>query len=50
MSLYDLTGRKVFEDEFQPALSVSAFNNGMYFIRIVTSEGQVITQKFIIEK
>jgi hypothetical protein len=50
MSLYDLTGRMIYEGVYQPTISVSDLNNGMYFIRIVTTEGQVITQKFIIEK
>ena len=50
MSLYDLTGRKVYEGEYQSKISVSSLNNGMYFIRIITVEGQVINQKFIIEK
>ena len=49
-SLYDLTGRRVYQGEYQPKISVSGLNNGMYFVQIVTAEGQVITQKFIIEK
>ena len=48
--IYDLTGRKVLQGEYQPNISVSHLNNGLYFIQIVTDEGQVINQKFIISK
>ena len=50
VSIYDLTGRKVLQSEYQPNISVSHLNNGLYFIQIVTAEGQVINQKFIISK
>ena len=50
LSIYGLTGRKVYQGEYQPTISISDFNSGLYFIHITTSEGQVITQKFIIEK
>ena len=50
ISLYDLTGRQVFQGEHQPEIYVGNLNNGMYFIHIITAEGQVINQKFIIEK
>ena len=50
VSIYDLTGRKVLQGEYQPNISVSHLNNGLYFIQIVTDEGQVINQKFIISK
>lgn len=50
MSLYDITGRKVLEAEGQSELSVDHLVNGLYFIRVITAEGQVINQKFIIEK
>ena len=50
VSVYDLTGRKVLQGEYQPNISVGHLNDGLYFIQIVTAEGQVFTQKFIIEK
>ena len=50
ISIYDLTGRKVYQDEYQHEISVSNLDNGLYFIHIITSEGQVINQKFIIRK
>ena len=50
VSIYDLTGRKVLQGEYQPNISVSHLNNGLYFIQIVTDEGQVFNQKFIISK
>ena len=48
--IYDLTGRRVFEGEYQSEIPVSQLNNGMYFLSITTTEGQVFTQKFIIKK
>ena len=49
-AIYDLTGRKVYQGAYQPEIGVSGLKNGLYFIQIVTAEGQVFTQKFIIEK
>ena len=48
--LYDITGRKVYQGAYQREISVDNLNNGLYFIQIVTAEGQVINQKFIISK
>ena len=50
VSLYDLTGRKVYQGEYQHEISVSSLNDGLYFIHVITAEGQVINQKFIIRK
>ena len=50
VSLYDIVGRKVYQGEYQHEISVSDLNDGLYFIHIVTAEGQVINQKFIIRK
>ena len=50
VSLFDLTGRIVYQGVYQHDIAVSSLNNGMYFIQVVTAEGQVINQKFIISK
>jgi len=50
VSLYDITGRTVYQGEYQHEISVSHLNNGLYFIQVITAEGQVINQKFIISK
>ena len=50
ISIYDLTGRKVYQGEYQHEISVSSLNDGLYFIHVITAEGQVINQKFIIRK
>ena len=50
MSIYDITGRKVYQGEYQNELSVIDLNSGLYFLQVTTNEGQVFTQKFIIEK
>ena len=50
ISIFDLMGRKVYEGEYQQEIAVSHLSNGLYFIQVITAEGQVINQKFIIEK
>ena len=50
MSIYDITGRKVLETEGQSELSVDGLCDGLYFLRVITAEGRVLNQKFIIEK
>ena len=48
--IYDLMGRRLFQGAFEPTISVADLVEGMYFIRLTTTEGQVITRKFIIRK
>ena len=50
VSIYDLTGRKVYQGEYHTEIPVDQLNDGMYFLNITTREGQVINQKFIIRK
>ncbi len=50
VSIYDLTGRTVHQGEFQPEIPVSQLHDGLYFLKVITNEGQVINQKFIIRK
>jgi len=48
--LYDLTGRRVWQSGFSREIPVGHLNDGLYFISLTTKQGQVITQKFIIQK
>ena len=50
VSLFDLTGRIVYQGEYQHEISVNNLHDGLYFVQIITTEGQVINQKFIIHK
>ena len=50
ISIYDITGRKVFQSEYRSEIPLNSLGNGLYFISITTEEGRVINQKFIIEK
>ena len=50
LSIYDLMGRMVYQSEYQTEIPVSQLNDGLYSLSIITSEGQVINQKFIIRK
>ena len=50
VSIYDLTGRKVYQSIFHTEIPVNQLNDGLYFLSITTNEGQVITQKFVIRK
>ena len=48
--IYDLMGHTVYQGKYQHEIAVDNLNNGLYFIHIITAEGQVINQKFIIKK
>lgn len=50
ISLYDIMGRKLFQDAITNQIAIDDFNDGLYFIQITTHEGQNFTQKFIIRK
>ena len=50
VSIFDLTGRKVYAGEYKTVIPVDQLNDGMYFLSVTTDEGQVINQKFIIRK
>lgn len=50
VNIYDFMGRKVYQGEYQHEISVDNLNNGLYYIRIITADNQVINQKFIICK
>ena len=50
ISLYDIMGRKLFQDAMTNQIAIGDFGNGLYFIQITTLEGQNFTQKFIIRK
>ena len=50
ISIYDITGHKVYQGEYQHEISLSNLNDGLYFIQIITAEGLVINQKLIIRK
>ena len=48
--IFDLTGRKVYQSPFEAEVLLTDFADGLYVISFTTTEGQVITQKFIIRK
>ena len=50
VSIFDLTGRKVYQGVYQTVIPVDHLTNGMYLLNVTTGEGQVINQKFIIRK
>ena len=50
VSIYDLTGRKVYAGEYQTVIPVDHLTDGIYLLSITTNEGQVMNQKFIIRK
>ena len=50
VTIFDLTGRKVHQGEYQTTIPVDQLTDGMYFLSITTNEGQVINQKFLIRK
>ena len=48
--IYDLTGCKVYQNAFTETISVNELHDGLYFISLTTTQGQVITQKIVIRK
>ena len=50
VSIYDLTGRKVFAGEYQTVIPVDHLTDGIYLLSVTTNEGHVMNQKFIIRK
>lgn len=50
VSIYDLTGRKVYAGEYQTVIPVDHLTDGIYLLSVTTNEGHVMNQKFIIRK
>ena len=50
VSIYDLTGRKVYAGEYQTVIPVDHLTDGIYLLSVTTTEGHVMNQKFIIRK
>ena len=50
VSIYDLTGRKVYTGHYQTVIPVDHLTDGIYLLNVTTNEGQVMNQKFIIRK
>lgn len=48
--IFDLTGKIVYESQYQTEIPVGPFNDGLYLLNIITDQGQVINQKIIIRK
>ena len=48
--IFDLTGRKVYQNAFKETIPVDNLTDGLYFISLTTAQGQVITQKIVIRK
>ena len=49
-TIYDITGRKVYQDAFTKEIPVGELRDGLYFISLTTAQGQVITKKIVIRK
>lgn len=50
ISIYDPTGKCICHRDYEEEISVEGFDDGMYFITVTTTEGQVFTKKIIIRK
>ena len=48
--IFDLTGRRVWQSRFTEEIPVGHLNDGLYFVSLTTTQGQVFTQKIIIRK
>ena len=48
--IFDLMGRKIYQNAFTKEIPVSDLQDGLYVISLTTAQGQVITQKIVIRK
>lgn len=48
--VYDLLGRQVISTSFTDEINVSQLCDGLYVLRVTTSDGDVVTQKFMVRK
>lgn len=48
--IFDLMGRKVYQNAFTKVIPVGDLQDGLYFISLTTAQGQVIIQKIVIRK
>ena len=48
--IFDLMGRKVYQNAFTKVIPVGDLQDGLYFISLTTAQGQVITKKIVIRK
>ena len=49
IEIFDLTGRKVLESPFTPSLSVETLPSGLYFLQILTNDGNAVSRKIMIQ-
>ena len=49
-SIFDLTGRRVWQSTFTEEIPIGHLNDGLYLVSLTTAQGQVFTQKIIIRK
>ena len=48
--IYDLTGHCVWKNGFTTQIPVTHLSDGLYFVSLTTTHGQIITQKIIIRQ
>ena len=49
IAIYDLTGRRVMQRSFTDEIPVTQLHDGLYFLNISTTDGNVITKKIIVK-
>ncbi len=50
IDIFDLTGRLLLHSAYQNEISLSELTNGLYFIRITTTDGNISAKKFMVSK
>ena len=48
--VYDLLGRPVISTSFTNEINISLLCDGLYVLRVTTTDGDVITKKFMVRK
>ena len=50
ITVYDFSGRQVLQNTFTDEINISQLPNGLYLLSIITTDGDVITKKFMVRK
>lgn len=50
ITVYDLTGRQLLCTSFTDEINISQLCNGLYLLRVITNDGNIITKKFLVRK
>ena len=50
IAVYDLTGRQVMSSSFAEEININHLSDGLYLLHVTTTDGDIITKKFMVRK